>query len=151
MFLLELTAAQRGRQVRMLTEFGNSVPNDAISCYNTRWWWINEWIWSTDGMIVTAQNRNTWENSSQCLFVYHKSHWPGHGAGPPRGKGGGGRRKTNYINRKFCLQQSYTNISFSRSTPKYPQLCSLLSTRTDSWMSFDYVTRNNQVTWTQWC
>jgi hypothetical protein len=47
---------------------------------------INEWIWSTDGMILTGKRRRTRRTIPQCHSVHHKSHtdWQKSEPGTPR-------------------------------------------------------------------
>jgi hypothetical protein len=39
---------------------------------------MNEWVQSTDGVILTEENSSTEKNLSWCQFIHHKSHtdWP---------------------------------------------------------------------------
>jgi hypothetical protein len=45
-----------------------------------------EWIWGSDGMILSGENRRTRGKKARCYFVHHRSYmgWPGPEFGPLR-------------------------------------------------------------------
>jgi hypothetical protein len=47
--------------------------------------WMDGWMWSIGGMIMTGEKHNRERNLSQCHFIHQKSHidWPGIEPWPP--------------------------------------------------------------------